>query len=68
MNVPNTSAPALTSQNDFKVPVEEQVPGSRDDQDLAFVASGNTFTDTYDGIRITYNNDSSEADYINDIQ
>ena len=56
-------APLLNSLNDFKAVVEEIVPGGRDDQDIAFTASGSNFTMTpIDNIRITYNNTSSETD------
>ena len=39
-------APEVQSDKDFKIAVEEQRPGTRQDQNLAFVASGSTFTTT----------------------
>ena len=58
-------APEVQSDKDFKIAVEEQRPGTRQDQNLAFVASGSTFTTTnpFPGIiRITYNNLSTDTD------
>ena len=58
-------APEVQSDKDFKIAVEEQRPGTRQDQNLSFVASGSTFTTTnpFPGIiRITYNNLSTDTD------
>ena len=58
-------APEVQADKDFKIAVEEQRPGTRQDQNLAFVASGSTFTTTnpFPGIiRITYNNLSTDTD------
>ena len=58
-------APEVQSDKDFKIAVEEQRPGTRQDKNLSFVASGSTFTTTtpFPGIlRITYNNLSTDTD------
>ena len=58
-------APEVQSDKDFKIAVEEQRPGTRQDKNLSFVASGSTFTTTnpFTGIiRITYNNLSTDTD------
>lgn len=62
LEVPDFEQSLLNTDNDFKVAVEEQVPGGRDNRDLNLVASGQTFTAVYAGIRLTYNNNASESD------
>ena len=50
----------------LKVLVQEQIPGSKQDLNALFTASGNTFTisNLFGGkvLRLTYNNDSSDTD------
>ncbi len=50
---------------DFKIAAEEETPGSKQNKNLAFVASGSTFTipTPFPGVlRLTYNNLSTDAD------
>ena len=57
-------APAAQPDKDWKVAVEEDRPGKRQDKNIALAASGSTFTaaSPFPGIlRLTYNNDSTET-------
>ena len=59
------NAPPAQPDKDIIWRVEERRPGTRSDKNLAFVASGSTFTisDPFPGIlRITYNNLSTDTD------
>ena len=58
-------APAIQPDKDFKISIEEDRPGTRQDKNLNFVASGSTFTTTNPFskiLRITYNNLSTDTD------
>ena len=58
-------APSAETPKDFKVAVEVDQPGARQDKNLPFVASGSTQTTTnpFPGVlRITYNNLSTDTD------
>ena len=53
----------LDTSNDFKVVVEEQVPGRREDRTIGFNKRGLDWTTVpFNNIRISYNNTPSEAD------
>ena len=57
-------APPLDPSKPFKIAVEEDRPGTRADKNLAFVASGSTFTNTSPFphvLRLTYNNGSTDT-------
>ena len=63
-------APPLQYDKSFKIAVREDRAGTRQDANIAFAASGSTFTKTYpfgqddnpDILRLTYNNLSTDTD------
>ena len=62
------NATEVQPNQNFKLRVEEEKAGARADKNLAFVASGTTFTNTnpFPGVlRITFNNGSADTDTYN---